>query len=99
MHMLGRAGRLDEEDALAAAMPVPPDALVRGAGDAAHGGALHDRGGDAGDHVLLSNTYASRREMRRSKDEQGPRPGCSGVDVDVDGVLHEFRAILGNSLD
>ncbi|KAL6861411.1 hypothetical protein ACP4OV_017111 [Aristida adscensionis] len=115
--MLGRAGRLDEAEALAAAMPVAPDALVRGAllaacrarGDVERAErvmrrmAEDGRGGDAGDHVLLSNTYASRgrhggavrvrREMRKSKISKDP--GCSVIEID--GVLHEFRAIPANS--
>lgn len=118
--MLGRAGRLDEAEALAAAMPVPPDALVRGsllAACRARGNveraervmrrvvvAADSGGGEAGDHVLLSNMYASkgrhgravqvRKQMRRSKIVKDP--GCSSIEID--GVVHEFQAVPANAI-
>ncbi|CAL5036351.1 unnamed protein product [Urochloa decumbens] len=70
--MLGRAGRLDEAEALVAAMPVTPDALVwgsllaacRAAGDVERAERVMRRvgegDGDSGDYVLMSNMYASR---------------------------------------
>ncbi|CAL5045342.1 unnamed protein product [Urochloa decumbens] len=70
--MLGRAGRLDEAEALIAAMPVTPDALVwgsllaacRAAGDVERAERVMRRmgegGSDSGDYVLMSNMYASR---------------------------------------
>ncbi|XP_062191372.1 putative pentatricopeptide repeat-containing protein At3g13770, mitochondrial [Phragmites australis] len=78
--MLGRAGRLDEVEELVAAMPVPPDALVRGsllAACRAHGDveraervmrrmAELDHDGAARDHVLMSNMYASRGRHGRA---------------------------------
>ncbi|XP_062229967.1 pentatricopeptide repeat-containing protein At2g22410, mitochondrial-like [Phragmites australis] len=116
--MLGRAGRLDEAEELVVAMPVPPDAVVRGsllAACRAHGDveraervmrrmAELDHNGEAGDHVLMSNMYASRgrhgravrvrRQMRKSKISKDP--GCSTIEVD--GVVHEFRAVPANSI-
>ncbi|CAD6337995.1 unnamed protein product [Miscanthus lutarioriparius] len=118
--MLGRAGRLDEAEALVAAMPVPPDALVRGSllaacrarGDVERAERVMrrvvvaaDRGsGEAGDHVLLSNMYASkgrhgravqvRKQMRKSKMVKDP--GCSSIEID--GVVHEFRAVPANAI-
>jgi pentatricopeptide repeat protein len=115
--MLGRAGRLDDAEALAAAMPVPPDARVRGsllAACRAHGDVeraervmrwrLRDDA-DAGDHVLLANAYASvgrhgsavrvRRRMRRRRIVKVP--GCSVIEID--GVVHEFRAVPANSIE
>ncbi|CAL5047539.1 unnamed protein product [Urochloa decumbens] len=71
--MLGRAGRLDEPEALMAAMPVPPDALVwgsllaacRAASDVERAERVMRRmdggdSGESGDYVLMSNMYASR---------------------------------------
>ncbi|KAJ1257636.1 hypothetical protein BS78_10G010600 [Paspalum vaginatum] len=117
--MLGRAGRLDEAEALVAAMTVPPDALVRGSllaacrarGDVERAervmrrmAAVLDRDGEAGDHVLLANTYASkgrygravrvRKQMRRKRIVKDP--GCSFIEID--GVVHEFRAVPANSM-
>ncbi|KAG0512445.1 hypothetical protein BDA96_10G013900 [Sorghum bicolor] len=116
--MLGRAGRLDEAEALVAAMPVPPDALVRGSllaacracGDVERAErvmrwmAAVDRDGEAGDHVLMSNMYASegrhvralqlRKQMRKSKIVKDP--GCSSIEID--GVVHEFRAVPANAI-
>lgn len=114
--MLARAGRLDEAEALVAAMPVPPDAAVYGslmAACRAHGdvqraervvrGAMEDRQLDAGDHVLLANTYAARgrhwralrvrKQMTKSKIVK--EPGCSSIEID--GVVHEFTAVPANS--
>ncbi|WVZ82854.1 hypothetical protein U9M48_030066 [Paspalum notatum var. saurae] len=114
--MLGRAGRLDEAEALVAAMPVPPDAIVRGSllaacrarGDVERAERVMRRlvvavdgdGDEAGDHVLLANTYASkgrygravrvRKEMRRKRIVKDP--GCSFIEID--GVIHEFRAVF-----
>ncbi|KAL6606508.1 hypothetical protein ACP70R_042161 [Stipagrostis hirtigluma subsp. patula] len=117
--MLGRAGRLDEAEALVAAMRVPPDALIRGSllaacrarGDVERAERLmrrmaeeEDHDGGAGDHVLMSNMYASRgrhgravrvrKQMRRSKISKDP--GCSVIEID--GVVHEFRAVPANSI-
>lgn len=78
--MLGRAGRLDEAEALVAAMPVPPDAIVRGSllaacrarGDVERAERVMrsmvdvDRDGEAGDRVLMSNMYASRGQYGRA---------------------------------
>ncbi|CAL5043052.1 unnamed protein product [Urochloa decumbens] len=70
--MLGRAGRLNEAEALVAAMPVPPDELVlgsllaacRAAGDVERAERVMRRvdggGRDSGDYILMSNMYASR---------------------------------------
>ncbi|RCV19874.1 hypothetical protein SETIT_4G011000v2 [Setaria italica] len=113
--MLGRAGRLDEAEALVAAMPVPPDALVRGSllaacrarGDVERAERVMRRmndGGDSGDYVLMSNMYASRgrhgravrmrKQMRKSNVNKDP--GCSVIEID--GVVHEFRAVPANSI-
>jgi pentatricopeptide repeat protein len=113
--MLGRAGRLDEAEALVAAMPVPPDALVRGSllaacrarGDVERAERVMRRmndNGESGDYVLISNMYASRgrhgramrvrKEMRKSNVNKDP--GCSVIEID--GVVHEFRAVPANSL-
>jgi pentatricopeptide repeat protein len=117
--MLGRAGRLDEAAALVAAMPMPPDALVRGSllaacracGDVERAErvmrwmlAVDRSGGEAGDHVLMSNMYASkgrhgralqlRKQMRRSKIVKDP--GCSSIEID--GVVHEFQAVPANAI-
>lgn len=64
-----------------------------------------DAGADAGDYVLMSNMYASRgrhgkavqvrRQMRRSRIDKVP--GCSLIEID--GVVHEFRAIPANSIE
>lgn len=76
--MLGRAGRLDEAEALVAAMPVPPDALVRGSLLAACRArvdveraerlmrCMNDDDGDSRDYVLMSNMYASRGRHGRA---------------------------------
>ncbi|KAG2608971.1 pentatricopeptide repeat-containing protein At1g08070, chloroplastic-like [Panicum virgatum] len=76
--MLGRAGRLDEAEALVAAMPATPDALVRGSllaacrarGDVERAERLmrsmNDDDGDSGDYVLMSNMYASRGRHGRA---------------------------------
>ncbi|PUZ62476.1 hypothetical protein GQ55_4G361100 [Panicum hallii var. hallii] len=113
--MLGRAGRLDDAEALVAAMPVPPDALVRGSllaacrarGDVERAERVMRRmndDGDSGDHVLMSNMYASRgrhgravrvrKKMRRSNLTK--EPGCSVIEID--GVVHEFQAVPANSI-
>ncbi|TVT98458.1 hypothetical protein EJB05_56221, partial [Eragrostis curvula] len=120
LDMLGRAGRLDEAEELVAAMPVPPDALVRGSllaacrarGDVERAERVMRRmaaaegpaGADAGDHVLMSNMYASsgrhgravrvRKQMRKKKIAKDP--GCSLIEID--GVVHEFRAVPANSI-
>jgi pentatricopeptide repeat protein len=112
--MLARAGRLDDAEALAAAMPVPPDARVRGsllAACSARGDVeraervMRWDDADAGDHVLLANAYASvgrhgsavrvRRRMRRRRIVKDP--GCSSIEID--GVVHEFRAVPVNSVE
>ncbi|CAN6202795.1 unnamed protein product [Urochloa humidicola] len=116
--MLGRAGRLDEAEALVAAMPVPPDALVwgsllaacRAAGDVERAERVMRRmgdgggGGDSGDYVLMSNMYAARgrhgmavrvrKKMRKRNVNKDP--GCSVIEID--GVVHEFRAVPANSV-
>uniref|UniRef100_A0A0E0NYG9 Pentatricopeptide repeat-containing protein n=1 Tax=Oryza rufipogon TaxID=4529 RepID=A0A0E0NYG9_ORYRU len=88
--MLDRAGRLDEAEELVAAMPAHPDALIWGSrlvACRAHGDVERaervmrrrttDADADAGDYVLMSNTYTSngrhgeavkvRRQMRRNE--------------------------------
>ncbi|EEC69096.1 hypothetical protein OsI_37993 [Oryza sativa Indica Group] len=115
--MLSRAGRLDEAEELVAAMPVHPDALIWGsllAACRAHGEVERaervmrrrttDADADAGDYVLMSNTYASngrhgeavkvRRQMRRNEIDKVP--GCSLTKID--GVVNEFEAIPANSI-
>ncbi|KAF0902464.1 hypothetical protein E2562_016288 [Oryza meyeriana var. granulata] len=115
--MLGRAGRLDEAEELVAAMPMQPDTLIWGsllAACRAHGDVeraervmrrrMADAGADAGDYVLMSNTYASkgrhgeavqvRRQMSSSNIDK--IPGCSLIEID--GVVHEFKAIPANSI-
>ncbi|GJN29792.1 hypothetical protein PR202_gb18115 [Eleusine coracana subsp. coracana] len=112
--MLGRAGRLDDAEALVAAMPFEPDEVVWGSlmaacrarGDVERAERLMrlmDGNADAGDHVMLANAYAARgrhgkavgvrREMRRRKIVK--EPGCSLIEID--GVVHEFRAVPANS--
>ncbi|CAN6215380.1 unnamed protein product [Urochloa humidicola] len=112
--MLGRAARLDEAEALVAAMPVPPDALVwgsllaacRAAGDVERAERVMRRmdGGDSGDYVLMSNMYASRgrhvmavrvRKMMRKRNVNKD-PSCSVIEID--GVVHEFRAVPANAI-
>ncbi|CAN6179697.1 unnamed protein product [Urochloa humidicola] len=61
-------------------------------------------GGDSGGYVLMSNMYASRgrhgmavrvrKKMRKSNVNKDP--GCSVIEVD--GVVHEFRAVPANSI-
>uniref|UniRef100_A0A0D9WL29 Pentacotripeptide-repeat region of PRORP domain-containing protein n=1 Tax=Leersia perrieri TaxID=77586 RepID=A0A0D9WL29_9ORYZ len=115
--MLGRAGRLDEAEELVAAMPMPPDKLIWGSllaacrakGDVERAERLMRRrdgegDADAGEYVLMSNTYASngrhgkalqvRKEMRRRDIDKVP--GCSLIEID--GVVHEFKAIPANSI-
>ncbi|XP_006656565.2 pentatricopeptide repeat-containing protein At1g08070, chloroplastic-like [Oryza brachyantha] len=115
--MLARAGRLDEAEELVAAMPMQPDPLIWGsllAACRAHGDVdraervmrrrTADADADAGDYVLMSNTYASkgrhgeavrvRKQMRRSDIDKVP--GCSLIEID--GVVHEFKAIPANSI-
>uniref|UniRef100_A0A0E0A460 F-box domain-containing protein n=1 Tax=Oryza glumipatula TaxID=40148 RepID=A0A0E0A460_9ORYZ len=113
--MLGRAGRLDEAEELIAAMPVHSDALIWGsllAACRAHGDVERAErvmrrrvaDADAGDYVLMSNTYASngrhgeavkvRGQMRRNEIDKVP--GCSLIEID--GVVHEFKAIPANSI-
>ncbi|GJN01109.1 hypothetical protein PR202_ga18345 [Eleusine coracana subsp. coracana] len=72
--MLGRAGRLDDAEALVNAMPFEPDAIVWGSlmaacrarGDVERAERVMRRvmegggGPDAGDHVMLANAYAAR---------------------------------------
>uniref|UniRef100_A0A0D3GGU1 DYW domain-containing protein n=2 Tax=Oryza TaxID=4527 RepID=A0A0D3GGU1_9ORYZ len=63
-----------------------------------------DADADTGDYVLMSNTYASndrhgkavkvRRQIRRNEIDKVP--GCSLIEID--GVVHEFKAIPANSI-
>lgn len=113
--MLGRAGRLDKAEELIAAMPVHSDALIwssllaacRAHGDVERAERVMRRrvaDADAGDYVLMSNTYASngrhgeavkvRGQMRRNEIDKVP--GCSLIEID--GVVHEFKAIPANSI-
>ncbi|KAF8775781.1 hypothetical protein HU200_004165 [Digitaria exilis] len=116
--MLGRAGRLNEAEELVAAMPMAPDALVRGSllaacrarGDVERAERVMrwmdvcDDGGDSGDHVLMSNMYAARAwhgrvvRLRKKMKEKNlvKEPGCSVIEID--GVVHEFRAVPANSI-
>ncbi|BAT16715.1 Os12g0281933 [Oryza sativa Japonica Group] len=98
-------------------MPIHPDALIWGsllAACRAHGKVERaervmrrrttDADADAGDYVLMSNTYASngrhgeavkvRRQMRRNEIDKVP--GCSLIEID--GVVNEFEAIPANSI-
>uniref|UniRef100_A0A0E0AA25 Pentacotripeptide-repeat region of PRORP domain-containing protein n=1 Tax=Oryza glumipatula TaxID=40148 RepID=A0A0E0AA25_9ORYZ len=115
--MLDRAGRLDEAEELVAAMPAHPDALIWGSllvACHAHGDVERaervmlrrttDADADAGDYVLMSNTYVSngrhgkavkvRRQIRRNEIDKVP--GCSLIEID--GVVHELKAIPANSI-
>jgi len=111
--MLGRAGRLDEAEALVAAMPVPPDALVRGSllaacrarGDVERAERLmrcmNDDDGDSRDYVLMSNMYASRgrhgRAVRVRKKMRRSKEPGCSA-IEIDGVVHEFQAVPANSI-
>uniref|UniRef100_I1PDN5 Pentatricopeptide repeat-containing protein n=2 Tax=Oryza glaberrima TaxID=4538 RepID=I1PDN5_ORYGL len=63
-----------------------------------------DADADADDYVLMSNTYASngrhgetvkvRRQMRRNEIDKVP---CCSL-IEIDGVMHEFKAIPANSI-
>ena len=111
--MLGRAGRLDEAEALVAAMPAPPDALVRGSllaacrarGDVERAERLmrcmNDDDGDSRDYVLMSNMYASRgrhgRAVRVRKKMRRSKEPGCSA-IEIDGVVHEFQAVPANSI-
>ncbi|EAY91077.1 hypothetical protein OsI_12687 [Oryza sativa Indica Group] len=88
--MLDRAGRLDEAEELVAAMPAHPDALIWGSrlvACRAHGDVERaervmrrrttDADADAGDYVLMSNTYTSNGRRRpRAQPLPASAPRC-----------------------